>query len=213
MNNSSKNLLGEKLGKWLIKEVFERNNKFYFSAVCDQGHEREVRADVLKKNFDFCFECDRANPHYKTNTYNSWDSMVQRTTNTSSPSYSKYGAVGIKCLPEWVEKGGVGWKNFLAYMGECPDGMTLDRWPNKYGDYVPGNVRWATNSEQGYNQKRRTTNRTGRTGVCWSKAKGKWRATITVDNKSIHLKYSDSFEEAVKYREEAELKYFGENKE
>lgn len=210
---SSKSLLGEKIGKWLVTDVFQKNNKFYFKAVCDAGHETEARSDVIKKNFDFCFECDRANPLYKTNTYNSWGSMVQRITNPLCDVYKKYGAVGIKCFPDWLEKDGIGWKNFLDYMGECPEGMTLDRWPDKYGDYVPGNVRWATNSEQGYNQKRRNTNKTGRTGVSWSKAKGKWRATITVENKSIHLKYSDSFEEAVRCREEAELKYFGENKE
>ena len=98
-------------------------------------------------------------------------------------------------------------------MGECPEGMTLDRWPDKAGNYEAGNVRWATNSEQGFNQKRRSTNKSGRTGVHWDKVKEKWVARITFQLKEIFIGYFSEFEDAVKAREEAELKYFGENKE
>lgn len=213
MRTSTKNLSGEKLGRWLIREVFEKNGRLYLKAICDAGHEYEVRSDVLKKNFDFCFDCDRANPYYKTNTYNSWDAMVQRTTNPKNNRWDTYGGAGIKCFPEWSVVGGVGWKNFFEYMGECPEGLTLDRWPDKFGDYVPGNVLWATNSEQGYNQKKRSTNTSGRTGVNWDKERDKWNATITFNNKTIHIGRFGSFEEATAAREEAELKYFGENKE
>jgi hypothetical protein len=33
-------------------------------------------------------------------------------------------------------------------MGERPEGKTLDRWPNRKGNYEPGNCRWATTREQ-----------------------------------------------------------------
>ena len=46
-------------------------------------------------------------------------------------------------------------ENFLADMGEQPDGKTLDR-KNSLGDYTPENCRWATQQEQARN---RTNNR------------------------------------------------------
>lgn len=206
-------LVGFENDKYRILDVFFKKKKNYFKIECVRCLEQsDVRCDVLNKRQKLCLKCD-GNPMYKTKTYNSWDGIVQRTTNPNSASYYKYGAVGIGCFEDWRLPDGEGWKNFFEYMGECPPDMTLDRWPDKNGNYEPGNVRWATNSEQGYNQKKRNTNTSGRTGVYWNEGKKKWQAFITVNNKSMYLMRSDSFEEAVKAREEAELKYFGENKE
>lgn len=207
-------ILPEVIGRYKIISIFKINKRTYCSAICTNGHIKEkVRTDALKKNCDKCFECDNRNPDYKSNTYNSWDAMIQRCTNINSPYFYKYGGNGISVYADWMEPNGKGFKNFLEYMGECPEGHTLDRFPDKFGNYEPGNVRWANNSHQGFNQRRRITNTSGRTGVRYREDRGKWDAKIYYENSVICLGHFETFEEACKVREEAELKYFGYTKE
>lgn len=44
------------------------------------------------------------------------------------------------------------------------------------------------------------------------KVKDRWKATICIDGKSIHLGMADTEEEALKIRQFGEIKYFGEIK-
>lgn len=90
-----------------------------------------------------------------TPTFNSWANMVQRCTNPKASYYEYYGGRGIKVCERWKI-----FANFLADMGERPDGKTLDRFPNKNGYYEQGNCRWATNSQQRLNS--RNPNRGGK---------------------------------------------------
>lgn len=76
--------------------------------------------------------------------------MVDRCTNPRSADYPRYGGRGIKLHPAWRD-----FKAFIADMGPRPSMQhSLDRYPNKDGNYELGNVRWATLSEQARNQHR-----------------------------------------------------------
>ena len=79
--------------------------------------------------------------------------MVRRCTNPSSADWLRYGGRGITVCSRWHR-----FEAFLADMGQCPDGLTLDR-INNDGGYEPGNCRWTTWEQQVLN---RRSNRGGR---------------------------------------------------
>lgn len=74
--------------------------------------------------------------------------MRARCNDPEHDAYPYYGGRGIKVCKEWQES----FDNFLRSVGIRPAGRTLDRIdPN--GDYVAGNVRWATAQEQRNNRR------------------------------------------------------------
>ena len=71
------------------------------------------------------------------------------------------------------------------------------------------NLRYASNIENGQNKSKHKNNTSGVSGIYWNKNCNKWRVQIVVNKKSLHLGYFVNFDEAIKVRKEAEIKYFG----
>ncbi len=85
----------------------------------------------------------------KTPTYKCWVAMIERCENPNATKFHNYGGRGIKVCQRWRDS----FEAFLADMGVRPNWHSIDRFPNKDGDYEPGNCRWATLEEQGRNKR------------------------------------------------------------
>jgi hypothetical protein len=97
-----------------------------------------------------------------TRTYRSWSSMKSRCRNPETCHYQDYMARGITYDPRWEK-----FENFLVDMGERPEGMTLDRFPDPNGNYCKENCRWATPEQQARNR-RGFTGKSPIPGVTWN---------------------------------------------
>jgi hypothetical protein len=80
-----------------------------------------------------------------------WKLMLSRCHNPDGLGYRYYGARGIKVCERWHDFETY-FADIMRLIGPCPDGKSLDRIDND-GGYEPGNVRWATPSEQQRNSR------------------------------------------------------------
>lgn len=155
---------------------------------CDCGNETIVFGMNLKRGLTRSCGCYSKESHLKhgmskrgegakNNEYSSWQHMKARCCNPNNEGYKDYGAKGITISPRWIDS----FDNFYEDMGPKPSNRhTLDRYPNKEGNYEPGNCRWATESEQKRNLIRNIwITHEGRTMVAadWTKELGipHWR--------------------------------------
>lgn len=112
----------------------------------------------------------------KSRAYRSWNYMLQRCYNAKNTKFPLYGGRGISVCERWHH-----FPNFLEDMGECPEGLSLDR-KDSNGNYEPNNCRWATPIEQSNNIR---TNRflefngSRKTMAQWAREIGCSAATLT----------------------------------
>lgn len=146
--------VGKKSGKWLITGHHLSNGKTRFFCVCECGKKSVVvSSKIIHKSSLQCVACGaRKHGYNKTSTLRCWNGAKNRCNNPNNKDYVNYGGRGIKFSKKWDN-----FVDFLAYMGDKPAGLTLDRIDND-GNYEPGNCRWATISQQNNNQRKRKKN-------------------------------------------------------
>lgn len=136
-------LTGQRFNRLVAVHPVDIDNGVRWLFQCDCGQKKVLRGWMVATNKIKSCGCLKFK-HGLTGsgTYQSWQSM--RTRCRDNVHYIKN---GISVCERWGE-----FTNFLADMGERPDGMSIDRIDNSKG-YEPGNCRWATTSEQVRNRK------------------------------------------------------------
>jgi hypothetical protein len=121
---------------------------------CDCGSKKEIIASNVKRGLTRscgCVQKQSRTKHgaHKTRTYQAWINMKARVAGNSENSEKNYTNRGISVCQRWEK-----FEAFIQDMGECPEGLTLDRYPDNDGNYEPGNCRWATPGQQSANTRR-----------------------------------------------------------
>lgn len=83
-----------------------------------------------------------------TKEYKAWIGMKERCYCKTNKDYHRYGGKGVKVYKHWINN----FKLFYKYIGDAPTKKhSIDR-INTRGNYVPGNIRWATIKQQNRNK-------------------------------------------------------------
>lgn len=160
---------GQRFGMLTVLAEADRQRKPSGASVramrcrCDCGAEKVIRLGSITSGTTVSCGCfhkrnsasilkEAATTHgaSRTKLYQVWNSMIQRCHNPSNKSFGRYGARGVSVCQEWRDS----FEAFAAHVGPRPEGLTIDRYPNHAGNYEPGNVRWATYTEQARNTRR-----------------------------------------------------------
>lgn len=191
-------LIGERYGRLTVISEAERNRfgQRRFLCLCDCGNEIIAKMGCLRIGYTKSCGClrkeqarrntPRTHNLSRSKTYHVWRSMKCRCLNPKNASFANYGGRGITFCDRWSD-----FSNFVADMGEAPDGLSIER-NNNNGNYEPGNCRWATRKEQARNKstnRRVTRDGITRTLVEWSEVLGICRGTLQT---RVTQRYNDS---------------------
>jgi hypothetical protein len=169
----------KKLGGW-------NKGRRLWVCECSCGRVCAVSGKRLRNNHTKscgCLKAEQVPPsqatHRLTGTpeYICWKAMRSRCYDSKSNGFDRYGARGIKVCPEWKDS----FETFLEDMGKRPTkGHSIDRFPNRRGNYEPGNCRWATAKEQRDNQDRKLLTAFGKSlpTTAWTELTGIRGGTI-----------------------------------
>lgn len=87
---------------------------------------------------------------WRTLEFGIWSKIIARCENPRDKKFYLYGGRGIKICERWRKC----FLDFFDDMGPRPSPKhSVDRWPDRDGNYEPNNCRWATVSQQNRNRR------------------------------------------------------------
>lgn len=154
-------MIGQRFGMLrVIERAGSQNRKATWHCVCDCGGKTIATTGNLNSGNSKSCGCEKkaawvrarithgqSSREKRTRSYSAWANMLNRCRNPADAKYPRWGGRGITVCKRWDK-----FENFLADMGEPPEGLSLDRIDNN-GDYKPSNCRWATAHQQVHNRR------------------------------------------------------------
>ena len=155
-------LTGQRFGRLMVTGRDTNKTEggsVWWKCRCDCGRVKTTIGQSLRKGATRSCGCLHAEhlltkprlSHGRTNTaeYRAWTDMKTRCFNQKNRCWNLYGGRGITVCAEWLND----FPAFFAHVGCKPTPEhTLDRIDGQR-NYEPGNVRWATLSEQNKNRR------------------------------------------------------------
>jgi hypothetical protein len=161
VNDISGKRFGRLVAQWPI--IGLKNGSYKWLTVCDCGSlkitlnrslnsgrsqscgclQRDRASAALSKNRQDRVTHGHASNYSHSKTYHTWHGMKTRCGNPKHKEYYCYGGAGVIICDRWLNS----FENFLADMGERPEGTTLGRYGD-VGNYQLDNCAWMTKAEQ-----------------------------------------------------------------
>lgn len=160
-------ITGQRFGRLVVIErATKADNRPCWKCRCDCGRTITVQGGSLRSGNTKscgCFRQDTSRAlllkhghagrdnasRLASSEYRSWTHMIGRCENPKDKDYHHYGGRGISVCPRWRHS----FSAFLADVGPKPTPRhSIDR-INNDGNYEPGNVQWATRSQQMRNRR------------------------------------------------------------